>query len=329
MVKEEDEMKILFVYNHDSTWTREDLSILKKYFDVETYFYKKDKRRKNIGKLVKESDIVFIWFASYHALKSTFLAKKYNKKVVTVASGYSVANVPEYKYGLAAKFYTRWIPKYIIKNSNAVIAVSESNQKEILEVFPHENIVLIPHGFYIEKFKMAKKKEKMVITVGAVDKTSIKRKGIDKFVKVADYFDIPFLVIGKIKVDIEKTFGKIPQNVKFTGFVPDEELLKLYQQAKVYAQFSFHEAFGCSVAEAVLCGCVPVVTNKYALPEVVGKYGFVVNYWNEDEAVDKIEEALNSSQEIGERARERIIENYSMEKREERLKELMEEMVRR
>jgi len=91
-------MKVLFVYNHDSTWTKDDISILKKYFDVETYFYKKDKRRKNIGKLVKESDIVFIWFASYHGLKATFLARKYNKKVVTVASGYSVANVPEYKW---------------------------------------------------------------------------------------------------------------------------------------------------------------------------------------------------------------------------------------
>jgi len=325
-----EKLKILLVYNHDRSFVKKDMSILKKHFEVETYFYKKDKNLYKLKKLVRWCNVVYCWFASYHGLKATFLAKKHNKKVITVASGYSVANLPEYNYGLAAKAYIRWIPRYIIKHSDTVIAVSESNKREILEIYPHGRVVVIPHGFDAKKFKLGKKKEGIVITVGAVDKISLRRKGIDKFIETAQYFpEILFVVIGKINVELGKFFKKIPTNIKLTGFLSDEELLRWYQRAKVYAQFSFHEAFGCSVAEAMLCGCIPVVTDRYALPEVVGDCGLVVNYWNKNEAIEKIEKALNFPPETGKRARKRIIENYSMEKREERLKELIEEMVRK
>jgi len=322
--------KVLVVYNHKSPWVMDDIKMLSKHFDVSAFYYKEERRKKNLRSLVKKHDVIYIWFASYHGLRATSLAKKYNKKVITVASGYSVANLPEYNYGLAAKAYTRWIPGYIIKHSDVVIAVSESNKREILELYPHSKVVVIPHGFDVEKFKLSKRKERTVITVGTIDKISLRRKGIDKFIETAQYFpEIPFVVIGKVNIELDKFFKKIPANVKLTGFLSDEELLKRYRKAKVYAQFSFHEAFGCSVAEAMLCGCIPVVTDRYALSEVVGDCGFVVNYWDGKEAVDKIEKALNSPPEMGKKARERIVENYSIEKREGRLKELIEETVRK
>lgn len=57
----------------------------------------------------------------------------------------------------------------------------------------------------------------------------------------------------------------------FIGFVQDENLLMYYQRAKVYdVQVSAHEAFGMSLAESMLCECILVVTDRVALPEVVG-----------------------------------------------------------
>ncbi len=317
-------MKILFVYNHDSTWTRDDLAILRKHFEVETYFYRKDKKRKNIKKLVRNSDLLYIWFASYHALKAVWLAKKYGKKVVTVASGYSVANLPQYNYGLAAHFYTRWMPIFILKNSDIILAVSKANKREIENLVKNANIKIVYHGVDIEKFTFDEnlKKRRMVITVGGLDKTSWRRKGIDKFIEVAEQFpETPFFVIGRIKENVKKYMKNLPQNLKFTGFVSDEKLVEFYQKAKVYAQFSFHEAFGCSVAESMLCGCIPVVTNMGSLPEVVGETGFVIPYWNKEKAVSAVKEALNASDEAGKKARERVINNFALTKREKRLVE--------
>ena len=70
----------------------------------------------------------------------------------------------------------------------------------------------------------------------------------------------------------------IDRHIEFTGFVTDDELLGWYQRAKVYCQLSYYESFGMAAAEAMLCECVPVVTRKGALPEVVGETGFYVEY---------------------------------------------------
>jgi glycosyltransferase involved in cell wall biosynthesis len=321
-------IKILLVYNHKSRWIKDDITILNKHFDLETFYYKKDKKKKKLSFLIKNSDIIFIWFPSYHGLNATRLARKYNKKLITVASGYSVANIPQFNYGLAANFHTRWIPKYILKNCSAIVAVSESNKKEISRLIGYDNnITVIPHGFNIEKFKSHGKimKEKKVITVGNFDKTSWKRKGIDNFLSVARKIpDIPFIVIGKIKDDIKNETQKASSNVIFTRFVSDEELIEFYRKAKIYAQFSFHEAFGCSVAEAMLFQCIPVVTEIGSLPEVVGDSGFYIPYWNQDVAVKTIYNALKAPENFGMKAENRIEKNFSMGKREKKLKKLIE-----
>ena len=76
-----------------------------------------------------------------------------------------------------------------------------------------------------------------------------------------------------------------PSNIYYLGFVDKKELEKYYEESKIYLQLSRHEAFGVSVVEAMRYGCIPVVSNAFALPEVVGNNGFVIN---------KIGEAINA-----------------------------------
>ena len=74
-------------------------------------------------------------------------------------------------------------------------------------------------------------------------------------------------------------FEKISENCSshmFLGFVSEDILKKTFQESKIYLQLSRHEAFGVSVLEAMKYGCVPIVTNAYALPEVVGENGFII-----------------------------------------------------
>ena len=48
------------------------------------------------------------------------------------------------------------------------------------------------------------------------------------------------------------------------------------RRASVYVQASWHEGFGMAVAEAMLAGCVPVVRDAGAMPEVVGDAGVLI-----------------------------------------------------
>ena len=73
-----------------------------------------------------------------------------------------------------------------------------------------------------------------------------------------------------------------------------DELIMLYSESKVYCQLSLHESFGCALVEAMLCDCIPVVTNRGALPEIVGKEGYIIPFGNVNRTVEAIKEALNS-----------------------------------
>ncbi|MEO7555918.1 MAG: glycosyltransferase, partial [Acidimicrobiales bacterium] len=58
--------------------------------------------------------------------------------------------------------------------------------------------------------------------------------------------------------------------------------------SQVYAQLSWHEAFGVSVAEAMLCGCTPVVTDVPALQEVAGRWALTTTSPDDDlAAIDR------------------------------------------
>ena len=71
------------------------------------------------------------------------------------------------------------------------------------------------------------------------------------------------------------------------------------------------------MAEGMLCGCVPVVTDRGAIPEVVGDTGFYVPYGDPEATAEAIKEALNSNK--GKQARERIKKMFPIERREREL----------
>ena len=46
------------------------------------------------------ADLTFSWFTDFHAFWAVRLSKIFRKKSIVIASGYSVANMPEIEYGL-------------------------------------------------------------------------------------------------------------------------------------------------------------------------------------------------------------------------------------
>ena len=137
-----------------------------------------------------------------------------------------------------------------------------------------------------------------MLTVGEVNDETFLRKGLDHFIEIAKLLpDIDFIHIGKWSNPkgekntqaIEKIKEDSPQNIQYLGFVQTELLNKIYSESKVYLQLSRHEAFGVSVVEAMSYGCIPIVSNAYALPEIVGDNGTIIDEIDYDELAKKIE----------------------------------------
>lgn len=327
-----EKIRILLVCMRVSPFIQKDLELLRRHFDVDVVDFDIKRPKyilRSLFSMIKGTlwaDLTFSWFANFHAVLAVLLSKIFWKKSIVIAGGYSVANIQEIKYGLIQNPLCNYMVKIILRNTDKVLATSDSNRKEILNCTKRE-VEIVYHGVDFNEFIPKGKKDNLVITVGYVSNSNLKRKGLETFVKSAKYLpNIDFTLIGK---HMDKSIFYLKSitapNVKFTDFVSNDELLKYYQQAKVYVQLSAHEGFGISLAEAMLCECVPVVTNRGAIPEVVGDIGFHVPYADPKATAEAIKEALKSNK--GKEARERIVNNFNIEKREEELMKLISEVV--
>jgi glycosyltransferase involved in cell wall biosynthesis len=87
-----------------------------------------------------------------------------------------------------------------------------------------------------------------------------------------------------------------------------------------YLQLSISEGFPNSLCEAMLCECIPIGSNVGGIPQIIGNSGRIIG--NRDITLIKHEILHLSGMEedgrelLGENARKRIIENFSIEKRE-------------
>lgn len=58
------------------------------------------------------------------------------------------------------------------------------------------------------------------------------------------------------------------ENVIWTGYVPDEDLVALYSGCRVFAYPSLYEGFGLPVLEAMACGAPVVTSNNSSMAEI-------------------------------------------------------------
>ena len=320
--------KVLMLNSLDSSFVKGDYNILKSKFKVDvisgnSYIDYFKRWRKANG-----YDLYFSWWGT--SLHTVLFAKLFNGKSVIVAGGGDAAELPEIHYGA----FTTWkkhLVKFVFQTADVVLPVSEYTKREVLQHSKPKSVRVIYNGIDTERYKPEGEKEEIVLTVGRVGWSTIKKKGLETFVRCARYLpDVPFILVGKHEdSDCVKHLKRIASsNVRILGYVSWEELLGYYRRAKVYVQVSLHESFGVALAEAMSCECIPVVTGKAALPEVVGDTGFYVPYGNPKATAKAIKEALNAASGAGRKARKRIKDMFSLQKRKEKLMKIIGIMIK-
>ena len=88
------------------------------------------------------------------------------------------------------------------------------------------------------------------------------------------------------------------EKIRFVGHIGPEQRNELLGNAVALLHpIRFHEPFGLSVAEAMLCGTPVIAFDRGSMPELIlpGKTGFLVN--TVDEAIESLQD-LDSIQRI-------------------------------
>jgi glycosyltransferase involved in cell wall biosynthesis len=194
---------------------------------------------------------------------------------------------------------------------------------------PPDRVRVIHHGVPDPFGTEPGPKDREALTVGAIDHTTLVQKGQLPFVEAARLLrDVRFTFAGKwLDGSVEELRSRAGENVDLTGWLSDADLHAAYRRAGAYVQASRHEGFGLAVAEAMLAGCVPVVMNVTAMPEVVGDAGVLIESQEPGEVADGVRRALDLGPDAARRARERILTEFPIERRREGILQVVEDAL--
>jgi len=325
-------VRLLYVHSRKASFVAIDRDILAERFEIEDLY--QPGRLPNLVKVIRgvlRADVVFGWFASWHTFFPITLAWLLRKPSVLIVGGFDTANMPDIGYGYQQGGLRRRASRWIMRRAGRLITNSSYSLSEIERNTPIEpsRVTVVHHGVPDPFGDAAPEKERIALTVGAIDRGTLVQKGQLPFVQAArELPDVSFVFAGKWLDDaVERLRAVAPPNVEFTGWLSDEDLHELYRRAAVYVQASRHEGFGLAVAEAMLAGCVPVVVNATAMPEVVGDAGVLIESQQPQEVADGVRRALELGPDANRAARERILTSFPMASRRDGILRVVDEAL--
>ena len=283
---------------------------------------------------------VVIEFGGYWALVPSFIGSLLRKPVVIVLRGTDSAALVHPSYGSLRSNPLKAVCRLSYGWATALVPVSASlaysaqafagSPQGVKFHFPKLKTPFhtIPNGFDVLFWGMDERVgrlERQTHTViAAFDNTQFDLKGGPLIVAAAKSMpEVDFVVLG---ADASCT-DNIPANLRFIGRCNREQMREQFQKASVHLQLSYFEAFGNSLAEAMLCGCIPIVSNVNNLPEISGGLGYVLSKPDVKQLVALLKLALsNATDDQRQACRNHISEQYPLSRRAGELVRLVEEL---
>lgn len=268
---------------------------------------------------------------AWHNLALPILAKKNNYTLVhipsirriplikgcrVIATIHDLAPLrfPE-KYDRLRLFYHQKILTSLIHRADSLIAVSQHTKSDIVQLtgYPQEKIHVVYSGIDKTTFYPYPKKEaseKLKIKYGLsnpfivyVSRIEHPAKNHMNLIKAFELFkkvnssNVQLVLAGADwnGAHVVKEYALKSQNrneIHFLGFVPTDDIVRLYSACELMVFPSFYEGFGFPVLEAMACGAPVICSNVSALKEIAEGYANLFDPDNIQQIAEAIEKGL-------------------------------------
>ncbi len=290
-------------------------------------------------------DWKMFWFLRKHKNEFDLIHITSNTYPLALHGGVcTVHDVTFKKHFDKARFPFNLAPHYIsillkrcLKNAKAVIAVSGSTKKELMEAYSltertADKVHVVHEGWehLVEKTKTENCTELIQLDKNYIFYLGTSRKhknlsGLLTAFKLALPHipsSVKLVISGSNKhLDISdlaifKEINEKAERVLFTGYLPTACLQKYYNEAAVFILPSLAEGFGIPILEAFYYNCPVLCSNTTSLPEVAGDAALYFDPYLPSEMADTIIDFFQNS-ELSNRLKDagrKRLEHFSWEK---------------
>lgn len=345
---------ILYYYTKPTTFVKRDIEMLRHQYEVKEFSFFHPSKLYTPVLFLKQllfilqyqsrAPLAFCMFAGYHSLLPAWVGKLTQKPFVIILGGTESVSIPSIGYGIINKGligkFAKWsygltshfvpVHQTLVYSNNTYY--QEEGQFQGIKHYVQNiqaDFTVIHNGYDPEKFKRkpVERLNNSFITVAHdLHKPHLRKlKGIDLILSVAPHLpDCHFTIVGLPE------YHDCPVNVSLVPAINQNELIEQFSRHTFYFQLSLSEGFPNALCEAMLCNCIPVVSDVASMPEIVGDAGFVLKRRDLDMLRKLIsEEVMHADLEtLSERAREAIISRYPLNKRKERFYALIEALIK-
>jgi glycosyltransferase involved in cell wall biosynthesis len=169
-------------------------------------------------------------------------------------------------FGLADLLTFKVFVRRAVRKARRVLAISERTKRDLVELYgtPPDQVVVTPLA-PDPAFRPAGEHDSFLLFVSAIEPRKQPLDAID----AANEVGRKLVVVGPPK-DEELAAELRRRGADVRGYVPQDELVRLYQRAACLVFPSRYEGFGLPVVEAMACGTPVVAAPEPALQEVAG-----------------------------------------------------------
>jgi len=236
-------------------------------------------------------------------------------KGVTTVHDLTWKKFPEYHTQEIIKLHQKKM-ELTIKHGDFIIVDSEATKKDLFEYYPQidpKKVFKVYLGVDELFFKKAninashtlaqyQINSPYILYVGAIEP----RKNLKTLISAYHQListnpqcqNIKLVIGGKMGWKNEDVYQlvkilKLKDKVIFTGYIKQNDLPTLYQNAKVFVMPSFYEGFGLPVLEAMASNCPVISSSSSSLPEAGGKFPTYFNPSRVSELTRSLEKVLS------------------------------------